>query len=315
MNFRIFFLLLMVISGTVSGSIEKHLKSVPNKSKDNRMEGIDFIYMINLDQRPEKFAQSAAQLEPYGIYPYRFSAVNGWELSAKALNELGITYNSSMCDDLMGTCYLPEHNGKPYHELMQVPGRNYYSHCLSRGAIGIVMSHLSILKDAYESGYNRIWVMEDDIEVKKDPHLLTSLIKELDHLVGKKNWDILFTDPDTKNRDGAYIPCTGYARRPNFKPANPDRFAKRVDINDNFKKVGARYGAYSMIVNRTGIKKLLKFILRYKVFLPIDMEYYLPNDIKLYSMRYDVVSTMPEALSDNGAPRYEKDNERKKKNH
>lgn len=311
MNFRIFFLLLMVLSGSLFGGIEKHFKGVPNKSSQNKMEGIDFIYMINLDQRPEKFAQSAAELEPYGIYPYRFSAVNGWELSATALNELGITYRAWMCKDLMGTCYLPENEGKAFHELLHVPGRNYYSHCLSRGAIGIVMSHLSILQDAYDSGYNRIWIMEDDIEVKKDPHLLTTLIAELDGLVGKRNWDILFTDPDTKNRDGAYIPCTGYARRPNFEPTHPERFAKRIDINGNFKKVGARYGAYSMIVNRPGIKKLLDFLLRYKVFLPIDMEYYLPNDIQLYSMRYDVVSTLPAALSDNGVPRYERD---KKKN-
>lgn len=305
MNFRIFFLFLMVISESLFGGIEKHLKSVPNKSDDHRMDGIDFIYMINLDQRPEKFAQSAAQLEPYGIYPYRFSAVNGWELSETALNELGVTYHSWMCTDLMGTCYLPGHQD-PVHELMQVRGRRYYSHCLSRGAIGIVLSHLSILKDAYDNKYDRIWVMEDDIEVKKDPHLITSLINELDDLVGEDNWDILFTDPNTKNHDGTYIPCTAYARRPNFEPVNPERFNQTTVINNNFKKDGARYGAYSMIINRTGIKKLLRFLRHHKVFLPYDLEYYLPNDIQLYSMRYDVVSTLPQALSDNGAPRYEK---------
>lgn len=306
MNINIFFFLLITIAGSLSGGIEKHFKEIQNTSKKNTMDGIDCIYMINLDQRPEKFAQSAAQLAPYGIYPFRFSAVNGWELSAEALNELGITYHSWMCKDLWGTCYLPEDGGKSFHEIMNVPGRNYYSHCLSRGAIGIVMSHSSILNHAKNNKFRRIWVMEDDIEVKKNPHLLTALIEELDDLVGEDNWDILFTDPDTKNHDGNYIPCTGYARRPNFEPSNPERFAEKVDINENFRKIGARYGAYSMIINRPGIKKLLHFIKRYKVFLPIDLDYYLPDDIQLYTMRYDVVSTLPQALSDNGAPRYER---------
>jgi hypothetical protein len=146
--------------------------------------------------------------------------------------------------------------------------------------------------------------MEDDVQVIRDPHELTSLIKELDKVVGKKNWDILFTDPDTKRSNGEYIPCTGYARKPNFSPKNTERFAARKIINKNFVKTGARYGAYSMIVRRSGMKKLLDFVKNYGIFLPFDLEFYLPNDINLYTMRYDVVSTLPSALSDNGAPRY-----------
>ncbi len=156
-----------------------------------------------------------------------------------------------------------------------------------------------------KSGYETIWVMEDDIEVKRNPHEITALIKKLDKLVGADNWDILFTDPDTKRSNGEYIPCTGYAKRPNFQPKNPGRFVVRADISSDFKKVGARYGAYSMIVRRSGMRKILNFINQYGVFLPFDMEYYLPDNINLYSMRYDVVSTLPDALSDNGKPRYQ----------
>ncbi len=294
-----------MLTGSISGSIKDSFKPALKKSKQNSMPGIDFIYMINLDKRPEKFNQSLSQLSPYGIIPYRFSAVNGWDLSSKALNSLGITFMPWMTKGIMGTCYLPQNKGEYNHELIEKIGRNYYSHCLSRGAIGIVLSHLSILQDALDSGYKTIWVMEDDIEVFKDPNKLTTLLKKLDALVGKDNWDVLFTDPDTKRANGEYIPCNGYAKRPNFEPKYTERFAMRNDVSKDFRKVGARYGAYSMIIRKSGMKKILNFIKENGIFLPYDMEFYLPNNINLYTMRYDVVSTLTNALSDNGKPRYD----------
>lgn len=173
MNMRVFLCLFVLLSSALSGGIEKFFKPAPKKSGNHQMKGIDFIYMINLDQRPEKFALSQAELEPYGIFPYRFSAVNGWELSKETLNSAGVTYRAWMLTDLLGTAYLPEDKGAATHEIMHAIGRNYYSHHMSRGAIGIVLSHLSILQDAYNSGYNTIWVMEDDIQVIRDPHELT----------------------------------------------------------------------------------------------------------------------------------------------
>lgn len=305
MPLRLFCLLLIAFNCTAFGGIEKFFKPVPEKSDRHRMKGIDFIYMINLDERPEKFQRSANELAPYKVYPYRFSAVNGWKLSLDTINQLGIKYQHGMPTNLWGTSYLSD-DMQPMHEIMQVEGQNYFSHCFSRGCMGIVLSHLSVLQDALKSGYETIWVMEDDVQVIKDPKLLTSLIKRLDKLVGHGNWDVLFTDPDTKNQEGKYIPCTAYAKRPNFEPKNPERFTQRKDISADFTKVGARYGAYSMIVRRSGMRKILKFIKHYGIFLPYDMEFYLPDDIQLYSLKYDVVSTLPKALSDNGAPNYAK---------
>ena len=175
---------------------------------------------------------------------------------------------------------------------MHVYGRNYFCHCMSRGAIGIVLSHLSILQDAYDSGYETIWVMEDDIDVLRNPHELSDLIDHLDQKVG--NWDILFTDRDTKNNNGVNVPCTGYARKPNFTPNDPQRFQRRPKVSSEFTQVGARYGSYSMLIRRSGMLKILNFIKTYKIFLPYDMEFYLPNDIKMFAVTNDVVSTSSE---------------------
>lgn len=284
--------------------LETHFKKATGKSDIHKIKNIDFIYTINLDQRPEKFASCVQQLAPYGITPFRFSAVNGWELSLETINKLGINYKNWMGKELWGTSYLSDINWLAHHEVMQVRGQNYFCHCMSRGAIGIVLSHLSVLKDAYDSGYSRVWIMEDDIQVIKNPHEISTLIDKLDLSVGKDGWDILFTDQDTKGRDGKYVPCFSHAKRPNFSPKNPGRFAVRKQVSAEFTSIGARYGAYSMIVQRSGMEKILRFFNQYRIFLPYDMDFTMPDDIKLFAVTDDVVSTEPQALSDNGAPGY-----------
>jgi len=297
-----------------NSSLDKHLKKIKAQDKIGYtgIKNIDFIYMINLDKRPEKFKLSLGQLAPYNIIPFRFSAVNGWEKPLKEIAELGVKYTPDMADivsqaqikgGLWGTYYL-EHDGW-HHEPISTPNRNYFCHKMSRGPIGILLSHLSILKDAYDSGYKIIWVMEDDIRVIQNPHIISSLIEELNRAVGTNNWDILFTDQDTKNNKGEYIICRSYAPRPNFSPAQPEKFAAPpYNVTSNIRKITARYGAYSMVISRAGMKKLLDFFRRYNLFLPYDMDFCMPNDIQLYAVTKDIVSTIPNALSDNRIPRY-----------
>ena len=303
----VFFIIVFTGSHLFSG-VEDYFKSCPDKQEISRIENIDFIYMINLDERPEKFEKCEKQLHPYGIFPYRFSAVNGWKLSYDALDDLGIRYESWMARNIWGTYYLPENVGMPTHEVMDKPGRSYFCHCMAFGTVGIVLSHLSVLQDAWDSGYDTIWVMEDDIDVIENPHILSEYIKRLDSLVGVNGWDILFTDQDTKDQKGQYVKCLGYAPRPNFTPRNIERFQEQRLISSDFRKIGARYGAYSMIIRRQGMKKILDFIKQYKVFLPYDMEFYLPDDMNLFALTHDVVSTLPNALSDNGSPNYKTSN-------
>lgn len=300
--------LVLAVSASLSADITDHLKKPIVKFGVHSMRNIDFIYTINLDERPEKFALCMEQLVPYGIYPCRFSAVNGWKLTLEQINDVGVKFEPWM-EEKMSTCYPLDGDGAPFHEIMHVIDRTYFCHCMARGPIGIVLSHLSILQDALDSGYQTIWVMEDDIQVIQDPHMISDLIDELDDLVGRKNWDILFTDRDTKDKNGNYVSCYSYAWRPNFTPKNPNRFAKRVDVSPEFTKIGARYGTYSMIIRRSGMKKILNFIKTNRIFLPYDMDFYMPDNIHLYCVREDVVSTLCNALSDNGSPNYNKQNE------
>jgi len=294
----------LVAVGWLHADLHDYLKPALNKSGQHGIRNVDFIYVINLDQRPEKWAGCLDELEPFGIVPYRFSAVNGWELPLVALATLGVVFDPRTMSSTKGTAYLIENKGQPHHDMSMVPGRCYYCHCMSRGAVGIVLSHLSVLKDAFDSDFDTIWVMEDDIEVLQDPRMISDLIEQLDELVGAGGWDVLFTDRDTKNNQGAYVPCYGYAKRPNFRPKRGYRFARREDIGAQFRSIGARYGAYSMIIRRSGMKKILDYYDRYQIFLPYDLDFFMPDDIKMYTVRRDVVSTKPGSPSDNGGPGY-----------
>lgn len=321
----LFLLLINLFASLLYGGFEAHLKPALHKSSDHSLRNIDFIYMINLDQRPEKFLASSQQLLLYGIDPYRFSAVNGWELTLDQINDVGVKFAPGMKGGFLSTRYRPKEKGESYfpnlpectnpscpcnlsyiwhHEPLGQYGMTYFCHCPSPGMIGIALSHLSILQDAYNSGYETIWVLEDDIEVLQDPRIVSDLIDRLDTLVGKGNWDILFTDRDTKGNDGVNVPCCSYAERPNFTPPDISKFAEKREISSEFRYIGARYGAYSMIVRRSGMEKLLDFFRQYQIYLPFDMDYTQPPTIRLYTVLNDIVSTRPKSYSDNGLPYY-----------
>lgn len=299
------FLFSVLFSFSLLAKLEDHFKPVLNKEDHHSIRNIDFIYMINLDERPEKFKKSCEQLHCYGVFPYRFSAVNGWKLSLETINDIGVKYQKGMKGCFVGTTYVSLDKRSA---LINTFGQTYFCHDMSRGAIGCALSHLSILQDAFDSGYETIWVMEDDIHVVKDPNLVSALIDKLDTLYSENklgNWDIFFTDPDTKDSySGKYVPAYGMARRLNFKHPNPQKLFERVDLDSTFRLVGARFGAYSMIVRRSGIEKLLKYFKKYNIFFPFDMDYHVPPDINLVTLKEDLVTFMCGSATDNAEPTY-----------
>lgn len=304
------FFIVLIGLRALSADVLDHLKPCHNKSGNHQMRNIDFIYVINLDKRPDRYEDCCKRLLPYGIHPYRFSAVNGWELTIDEINDVGVKYEPWMGSGQMATYYYLDEENKIQHahEPIHVIGRTYFGHCVARGPIAIALSHLSVIQDAINSGYETIWVIEDDIEVIRDPRILSDLIDKLDAQVGKNGWDILFTDRDIRKKNGEYNPCYWHAQRPNFTPWNPALFAKRKAISPEFQQIGARWGAHSMILRRSGMQKLLDFFKVYKIFFPYDMDYIFPSDInsdmRLFTVFDDVVSNQLDSISDNSGPSY-----------
>ena len=263
------------------------------------MRNIDFIYMINLDHRPEKLKMSLDQMAPYGIFPYRFSAVNGWELSLETLNAVGLQLTPQMDKGLIAMRLTQGSDFTEKSEGMNGFGLTYFAHNLTRGAIGCSLSHISILQDAFDAGYETIWVMEDDIAVVRDPRIISDLIERLDQLVGHENWDVLFTDKEAIDTNAEPSITDRSAYRPDsFFYSDDNDYALNIQISPDFRKIGARFGSYSMILRRSGFKKLLGFFHSRKIFLPYDAEYIFPAGINLYTVLQDVVSTIPTAITD-----------------
>lgn len=288
---------------SMSSPIDRFLRSAPNKLPIHAMPNIDFIYMINLDERPEKFALAENSLKSYGIYPYRFSAVNGWKLPNAVFNQIGVKFSKGMVPrKFMGTVYREkEAHNYMSNEFIEEEGVSYFGLGMSRGAIGIVLSHLSVLQDAYNSGYETIWVMEDDIRILSNPCQISSLIKKLYQV--DPQWDILFTDIDTVNQNSDYVRCRALAMRPNFAIDPLSSFLERFyPVSKEFSRTGMRYGAYSMIVRCSGIEKILRFFKTYSVFLPYDMDFWLIPTMRMYHVNEDIISTIPNAPSDNYKP-------------
>jgi GR25 family glycosyltransferase involved in LPS biosynthesis len=299
------FLVFLFHLGDLFSGIEQCFKPAKDKTNTNNMPQIDYIYMINLDKRPEKYQHTMDALAPYGIYPYRFSAVNGWELSFDDMDEAGIKFARGMENGPLASVY--RHiEGKEIksNEIMKEVGVTYYCHSLSRGAIGCYLSHLSVLQDAYDSGYKVIWVLEDDIRIVKDPRQLSYYVQALNKLAPK--WDVLFTDNEFKDSNNKPVPCAAIRPRPNLRLKPLAEYLKRTPITSGITKIGMRFGSHSMIINRSGMKKILDYTKTYKIFYPYDIEYALIPTINLYMTNQDIVTNMAGWLSDNGAPAYEK---------
>lgn len=291
---------LFLNADNLHSAFKDHYKRITEKTDGHGFGPIDFVYLINLDHRPEKYQESLEEFLPYDIHPFRFSAVNGWKIPHSVVQEIGMTYNNSMRGGGCGTTYVWD-DGKEYssHGIICEPGVTYFCHCMSRGAIGCYMSHASILKDAYESGYELIWILEDDAEVVQDPALLISFIDELDSIVGRNNWDLFYTDRDYRTK-GGYILSYGTDYRPDVETRNQEKYNIDRRISKNLRQMGSRFGTHSMIWTRAGIKKFLDYIESHGIFLPIDMDVHLTPNLQIYSVLRDVVTNRLSSISDIG---------------
>jgi len=109
----------------------------------------DKVYCINLDKRPDRWEKVSKIFEKNGIDNVeRYSAVDGNTIDLSTMK-----YNKSLLS----------------------------------GELGILETHLNLIKEAQEKKYNSILVMEDDV-------YFTDKFNEFEEYMSKvpNNWDMLF---------------------------------------------------------------------------------------------------------------------------
>ena len=135
---------------------------------------------------------------------------------------------------------------------------------------------------------------------------MTFLIEKLDQLVGKDGWDILYTDLDTSDAP-LYSEINDFESdlkgdlwffwRPDIDLSDRSHFAKRTILSEDFIKIGGRMRTHSMIIRRSGMKKILDFEKSHHIFIAYDHELATVPDIQMVSLRYNLVTHAP-SLSD-----------------
>lgn len=252
----------LLLSATRPPPAEKYLVPIELTEPSSSMRLVDCIYVINLDARAERWEWMKSQCAAHRIAPNRVSAVNGLALPLRVRRELTSPY----------------------------PLR------LRGGQLGCLLSHLSVLKDAQQRGFDVIWVMEDDVEFLEDPHQLPALLVQL--TAWDPDWDVFFTDIDFRHAEGGYYRSTGS----DFRPGKGDRptvdLTERIGINDSIMQIRSRFGTHSMLISKKGIKKIYDFFVARPFWTAIDIEmHYIPS-IREYSSRRDIVSNLRGSPSD-----------------
>lgn len=277
-----------------------YLKKIEGKTGSTPIEGIGCIYLINLDQRPEKLERSIQQLARYGISPQRFPGIYGWSLAPEILNGAGLLFQHGMWTGREAVFLCQTEGGLSLRFLDgSCYGQTCYSYWMSKGAVGCALSHLSVLKDALDSGYPAAWVLEDDLIVDQDPRKMSVYVQELSSLVGEEGWDLLYTDPPYLqgiDLDGDILKQLPWMWRPDMPFFNLRQIAASFDFG-SFVKIGSRIRAHSLIVSRSGMKKILSFYETHGLFIPYDHELFFIPDIQAYSIKESVI-TAYETTSD-----------------
>lgn len=201
--------------------------------------------MINLDQRPERWVQAKKNFLLHQCIPNRFSAVNGWSLSKWQQQELAGPYPLK----------------------------------ISGGAIGCLLSHLSIYQDAYDRGFDCVWVCEDDLDFIRSPRELPPLIKELNQI--DPNWDLLYTDHITT---GAGVQWTRPGQLPYPVIQNEETSSKELF------RIHGRFQTHSMVLSRKGLRKILHYFSHVYLWSPIDVDIHYVPGIREYSVKKDIVT-------------------------
>ena len=115
------------------------------------------IFVINLDERPDKFKNAEDQLIAQGLTCERISAVRGSNLTQEQIEQ----------------AYDKEANIQHYMKTMSV------------GEIGCYLSHRAAWKKIIDEKLDYAIILEDDCKLEADFHLLPSLLDQL------QDWDYI----------------------------------------------------------------------------------------------------------------------------
>ena len=260
----------------------KYLFPINLTAPTSGIEVIDAIYLINLERRIDRLKWMGRLLSSWGLSFNRVIACDGQtEISNSQINELvGFNDNALLWLNIYGP---------------------------PKSAVACLISHLSVIKDAYERGFDIIWVLEDDVEILEDPHILNTIIQDLSLI--DSDWDLFYTDLFPRKQKGTapnsieeksgtsqeieYYTAEDMKRRRLRDTATPPslfNFPQIENKGNGINLIRWRTACHSMIISKKGLKKILDYFSTRTLFDHIDRELHLIPDIRLYASQRDIVT-------------------------
>lgn len=279
----------------------------PYKYANNKpgMPEIDATYMLRSNaQSSPQLANTIRTLETLHIYPFLPSPLLKESFNSTLIGQVGLQFTSNMSKSRWASqlVFSPSPQTHGVFLSKEMMGQIFFSTNTTLDTIVHSLNFLSIIKNAYAEGFNRIWILEEAVKFERDPYVLSSLIKQLDETVGPKEWDILYTDLDTHDSslyqgyNDFVSPIKGIDLAWFWRPdiaINSQKLKFREKISADFLKIGSRMRTYSLIINRPGIEKIINFYKYHGLYAPLDHELAQIPDIHLYSLLYNVVTYNP----------------------
>ena len=226
-------------------SVSTFLKPLELTENKSGLDGINCIYVINLDKRHQRWERTKKNFNDQGLFPNRVSAINGWNIPIE--DQVLLADNSSQL--------------------------------LSGGALGCLLTHISVYQDAVNRGFETVWICEDDVEFKGKAEEIPDLIKKLTAL--DPDWDLFYTDYSTKGLDIQ-----------NYRPQQAPYNACNKSVSEEFMKMHGRFNLHSVIFSKKGLAKVYDYFTHVSLWSPIDVDiHYIPN-LREYSVKKDIVTSI-----------------------
>ncbi len=301
---RWFFLLALCcfsFFGPLHSGIESSFSQCKHKKHLNFVEGVDFMYMINLKKNIDTFRSHKTEFNKYDIIPYRYNAQDPSLLSYKKALNLGVR-GSSKCSNFdalvvkrdLVKWFFSHKIIRPKFTpaLMTNEDKTYFHPCMNKESISRDLDYLSIISDAYKSKYKVVWVMDDAVKIASDPNRIEGYLLDLQSI--DRRWDVLYTDPLEQTESWPTGAETNMISRPDVK-LNYDKpefdHETGLHISEKILQIYTRSKAESFLISKHGMKKILTYYHKNHFFIPFATELPLIPGIKAYATNEPIVTS------------------------
>ena len=187
-------------------------------------------------------------------------------------------------------------NSYEYKGPMRDPTIGYFHKKMSLVDIRDALTHLSIINNALKNGYETIWIMDEDVQIRCLPQEVLRCVKIANEQ--NQDWGLLYTDEGTRNESGKVLHRHKLFRRPDIPFDMDAMYLDRILLDEkpfdftadsNF-HVGLLVGAHSYLLNRHGMETILNYYKANKIFIPYEMEIQVIPGIVPYRTQEPLVS-------------------------